>query len=230
MTTPSGALAVQPRFDLVIADCALGEAATRGIGEAAAGAGQRLVLFSPFERRAFGPPSSAGFDGWLVKPVRRHSLFERVAPVLAASRPAAIPPQDLERSDPFPVLLAEDNEINALLATRHLQRLGACVTCAPDGLAALALAEAAMDAGAPFGVVVLDIRMPGLDGFALARRIRMAEAARQLAPARLIALSADVHEDERRSARQAGIDEFLAKPVSFARIAGALRADLATAA
>ena len=232
-TTLDGALrclAAQSPFDLVIADCALGEAATRAIGEATAGAGQRLVLFSPFERRVFGSPSSAGFDGWLVKPVRRHSLFERLAPVLAAPLQAPTLVRERTSGDPFPVLLAEDNEINALLATRHLQRLGACVTCAPDGLAALALAEAAMDAGAPFGVVVLDIRMPGLDGFALARRIRLAEATRQLAPARLIALSADVHESERRSAQQAGIDHFLAKPVSFARIAGALASDFAAVA
>ena len=84
----------------------------------------------------------------------------------------------------FEVLLAEDNEINALLATRHLQKLGARVTHAPDGLAALALAEAALDVGPRFAAVVLDIRMPGLNGLEVARRIRLAEIAKDAPPAR----------------------------------------------
>ncbi|WP_158807539.1 ATP-binding protein [Beijerinckia sp. L45] len=219
-------------FDIVIVDCALGDVDTRTIGEAArlAGTAQRLVLFSPYERRAFGQISSAGFDGWLVKPVRQHSLFNRLDPAATEPKgrmPRARPPAVEGGLD---VLLAEDNEINALLATRHLERLGATVIRAPDGLAALALAEAAMDAGKPYGAVVLDIRMPGMDGFEVARRIRLSESARQIAPARLIALSADVHEAERRSASQAGIDIFLGKPVSFARLERALSGDTARVA
>ena len=67
-----------PAFDLVMVDCALGEAATRTLGTAAraAGVGRTLVLvFSPYERRAFGQTTARGFDGWLVKPVRQGSLF-----------------------------------------------------------------------------------------------------------------------------------------------------------
>jgi CheY-like chemotaxis protein len=120
------------------------------------------------------------------------------------------------------VLLAEDNAINALLATRHLEKLGASVTHAPDGLTALALAEAALDGGTPYDALVLDIRMPGLDGLEVARRVRLAEMARQAPPARLIALSADLVDSERRSASRAGIDEFLGKPISFARLEAAL--------
>ena len=180
------------------------------------------MLFSPFERRAFGQTSARGFDGWLVKPVRKQSLFG----LLGAPREAA-PPMRPAPATPWPaatlnVLLAEDNEINALLATRHLQRLGATVTHAPDGLAALTLVESALDAGTPFDAMVLDIRMPGLDGIELARRIRLTETAHQVAPARLIALSADLVDAERRSATLAGIDECLGKPISFARLERAL--------
>ena len=89
------------------------------------------------------------------------------------------------------------------------------VTHAPDGLAALALAEAALDAGTPYDAMVLDIRMPGLDGLEVARRVRLAEIARHAPPARLVALSADLRDCERRSASQAGIDAFLGKPISF---------------
>jgi signal transduction histidine kinase/CheY-like chemotaxis protein len=219
-------------FDIVIVDCALGEVETRTIGEAArvAGTGQRLVLFSPYERRAFGQVSSAGFDGWLVKPVRQHSLYNRIDPAATEPKTRTTRPRLPAIDGGMDVLLAEDNEINALLATRHLERLGATVIRAPDGLSALALAEAAMDGGKPYGAVVLDIRMPGMDGFEVARRIRLSESARQIPPARLIALSADVHEAERRSASQAGIDIFLGKPVSFARLEQALNDDLARVA
>ena len=67
--------------DVVIVDCALGPEATNQLAQAAREAGVRrsLVLFSPFERRAFGQTALKGFDGWLVKPVRARSLFERVA-------------------------------------------------------------------------------------------------------------------------------------------------------
>lgn len=215
------------RFDLVVVDCALGETATRAIGLAAraAGAARTLVLFSPYERRAAGPSFTRGFDGWLVKPVRRRSLLALAAP--EAARPVASGPP-LQMPEPAPrrlvVLLAEDNPINALLATKHLERLGAVVTHAPDGLVALALAEAALDAGTPYDAMVLDIRMPGLDGLEVARRVRLAECARRARPARLVALSADLLDAERRSAAQAGIDVFLGKPTSFERLERALEA------
>ena len=218
----------EARFDIVVADCGLGEAETRelGIAARAAGAGQTLVLFSPYERRAFGQNSAHGFDGWLVKPVRRRSLLKLASakPMLAPPTCPAIgplaPPERAPRR--LLVLLAEDNPVNALLAIKHLERLGAVVTHAPDGLAALALAEAALDAGTPYDAMVLDIRMPGLDGLEVARRVRLAEIARQAPPARLIALSADLRDGERRSASQAGIDAFLGKPISFDRLERAL--------
>ncbi len=226
MAAAEARLATGERCDIVIVDCALGEAATRVLGIAARrhGARQSIVLFSPFERRAFGQISARNYDGWLVKPLRKQSLFALLthrrdqapptSPVAAPAWPGA---------RPLRVLLAEDNEINALLATKHLQKLGAAVTHAPDGLTAVSLAETALDGNTPFDALVLDVRMPGLDGFEVARRVRLAEAARNAPPARLVALSADLLDAERRSASQAGIDTFLGKPISFARLEQAMR-------
>ena len=217
------ALAAAPRVDLLVVDCALGQAAARALGDSARAAGVRrtLLLFSPYERRAAGQGVLGGFDGWLVKPVRRRTLAALLGPA-REPRDAVATSTAPVRAGSFDVLLAEDNAVNALLATRHLQRLGARVTHADDGCTALALAEAALEAGSPFDAVVLDIRMPGLDGLEVAQRIRLAEQARGEAPARLVALSADLVDARRGAAARAGIDCFVAKPVTFAQLARAL--------
>ncbi len=219
-------------FDVVIVDCALGTEAAGALGLAArrAGAGRSLVLLSPFERRAVGTGFAGGFDGWLVKPVRERTLFallgegRTTTPVTSsdATRPPERPP-----ARRLNVLLAEDNAINALVATRQLQKLGATVAHASDGLAALALAETAQAAGTPYDAMVLDVRMPGMDGLEVARRVRRSEAARRLAPARLVVLSADVLDAERRTASTAGVDAVLGKPVNVARLGAALGLDAA---
>ncbi len=133
------ALSGPQKPDVVIVDCALGPEATNQLAEAAreAGVGRRLVLFSPFERRAFGQTALKGFDGWLVKPVRARSLFERVTgdfpPAAPASRPS---PTAFRRA-----LVAEDNDINALITQKALRRLGFEVVRANNGEEALRLAS-----------------------------------------------------------------------------------------
>src|SRR5271163_2599373 len=108
------ALSRAPAPDLVIVDCALGPEATNRLAQAARAAGVKrsLLLFSPFERRAFGQTALKGFDGWLVKPVRARSLFERAAwdPPPAAS--AALRPSP-SSAPARRALVAEDNDINA---------------------------------------------------------------------------------------------------------------------
>ena len=125
------------------------------------------MLFSPFERRAFGPVSLSGFDGWLVKPVRARSLYERLAsefaPAAAPPPPTAVP--SARRGRAKRALLAEDNDINALVAQKALRRLGFEVERARDGEEASRLAVAASRGATPrFDVVLMDIKMPGVDG------------------------------------------------------------------
>ena len=216
------ALAVGPQPDLVIVDCALGVEATKRLALAAraAGAPRSLVRFSPFERRAFGQSALRGFDGWLVKPVRARSLFERLAgeypgasgepaPLIAGARPGALR-----------ALLAEDNDINALIATKALRRLGFDVTRAQDGLAAARLGgEAARGETARFDIVLMDVKMPGLDGCEAARSIRRIEREVGAPAMPIIALTANAMDDDRRACLAAGIDEFLTKPADMARLA-----------
>jgi PAS domain S-box-containing protein len=205
--------------DALIVDCALGEEAARSLAVAArlAGTKRMLVLLSPFERREFGSPAKAGFDGYLIKPVRAASLFARLQPTAPPT------PADAERrgvqtnAEATPlrlhVLLAEDNDINALLARKVLERLGATADWAKNGAEALALATAALCGEGPsYDAVLMDVRMPEMDGLAVTRRIRELEAKCGLAPLRIIALTANAFPEDQEAACRAGADAFLPKP------------------
>ncbi|MDB5531794.1 MAG: Hybrid sensor histidine kinase/response regulator [Hyphomicrobiales bacterium] len=219
-------LAQIPAPDVAIVDCALGEDAAREIAAAArkAGVSRNLVLFSPFERRTLGQSTLAGFDGWLVKPVRSASLIARLSgtatasiPMIATAAAAGQVAQNLS------VLLVEDNEINALVARKHLERIGAKVTRASDGIEAVDIASRALRGDrAPFDVILMDVRMPGLDGTDAARWIRRLEREHGAKPMRMVALTANAFEEDKRACLEAGIDEFLTKPVDPERLAAAI--------
>ena len=207
------ALSRVPAPDLVIVDCALGPEATNRLAQAARAAGVKrsLLLFSPFERRAFGQTALKGFDGWLVKPVRARSLFERAvfeqAPA-KASAPRSAPPRR--------ALIAEDNDINALIAQKALRRLGFEVARAMDGEEAVRLASPSSPLESrPFDVILMDLKMPGLDGYEATRRLRRLEADCGWSPTPIVALTANALDESRRSCMAAGFDAFLVKPVDF---------------
>ncbi|MEJ0049802.1 MAG: ATP-binding protein [Methylovirgula sp.] len=208
--------------DTLIIDCVLGSEAIAQLQTAAdaAGIAQKLVLFTAAERRGFGPQAMRVFDGWLVKPLRLRSLLARIG----TDAPHSAPPQE----SPTPadlsgsrILLAEDNDINALILQKHLEKCGATLSRVSDGLAALACVQDAL-AATPFEAIILDLRMPGLDGLTLAREIRHLEAAALATPTRLIAVSADAFAETKRVALAAGVDAFLTKPVDFVALDAAL--------
>ncbi len=218
-------LKAQPRYDAALIDQSIGREGAIALAEAAraAGVGECLIMLSPLERRQFGSPREAGFSGFLVKPVRARSLYERLsprpAPTAAATGTSTIHPSHGTPSR-LTVLVAEDNEINALLATRTLERFGCTPVWVRDGRAALAAIEAGFDGTGPsFDLVLLDIRMPELDGLAVARGVRAMEQARPgLAPLPLVAVSANVADGDRAAARAAGMDDCLAKPLDRAAL------------
>jgi signal transduction histidine kinase/CheY-like chemotaxis protein len=217
------ALSSGPRPDVVIVDCALGVEATNRLAAAAraAGAPKSLVLFSPFERRALGETSLRGFDGWLVKPVRARSLFDRLAAEFAPKPEPAAPAQPQAAGKALMrALLAEDNEINATITQKALRRLGFDVVRAHDGREAAEFgAAAARGESARFDVILMDIKMPGLDGCEASRIIRRIEKEAGARAMPIIALTANAMESDRRQCLAAGIDEFLVKPVELSRLA-----------
>ncbi|MBL8361668.1 MAG: response regulator [Rubrivivax sp.] len=134
------------------------------------------------------------------------------APAEAAAPVAAVAPADAPIAG-LRVLLAEDNEVNALVAQAILGRLGATVLHASDGEQAVALArEHACDA------VLMDCQMPGIDGFEATARIRADERA----PVPIVALTANALEGDRERCLAAGMDEHLGKPFREEQLAALL--------
>jgi len=174
-----------------------------------------IALIAQEDRDAIVLCREAGLPHYTLKPLRRRSLVERVRIALGDASeetvegaPAQSPPQTLEG---LRVLLAEDNPINALLARTLLTRAGCAVVVAHDGEGAVAAA-----ASAPYDLILLDIRMPRLDGFEAAQRIRAGGGPSANAP--IVALTADAGDEERAHARQAGMDDFITKPLDAARL------------
>ena len=143
----------------------------------------------------------------------RLPLAPSAAPVPAGPAPAAREAAGV----PLRMLVVDDNVDAALVLAALLRLLGHEVTVAHDGPSALAAAAAA-----PPDLVLLDIGLPGMDGHAVAARLRAAGHAR----AALVAVTGYGREEDVRRSREAGFDYHLVKPVSLAelqRICGEVR-------
>ncbi len=123
----------------------------------------------------------------------------------AAEGGTACPDGDVPDSSVLRVLVVEDDADSAVSLARFLQRMGHEVEVAPDGQAAVEAAQARRP-----DVVLLDIGLPGLDGWEVARRLQQGHPA-QKRPL-LVALTGYDREADRRRSDEAGIDLHLAKP------------------
>jgi signal transduction histidine kinase/AmiR/NasT family two-component response regulator len=126
-------------------------------------------------------------------------------------------PQQLRSS--FHVLLVEDNDVNALIASAYLDQLGVRTTRVNDGRQAV---EAAFVAPRP-DLILMDCRMPVLDGIAATREIRMIERSAKMTRVPVLALTANPGEEDRAECFAAGMDGFLVKPFTAAQFMNAVR-------
>jgi signal transduction histidine kinase/DNA-binding response OmpR family regulator len=216
-------LVAEGQWDAVIVDRSVGRGAVDRIGALIRHARTRaIVLVAPRDRDELPDHRHAGFD-YLVKPVRAGSLAVRLGAAGPAPAPApAPPPAARARADAadLAILVAEDNDINALLARHLLSRLGHRPVMAATGGDAVAAFIAARAEGAPFDLVLMDLHMPGMDGIEAARRMRAAETDGRRTP--IVALSADAFPESRGACLAAGMDGFVTKPLDRERLAAAL--------
>lgn len=164
-----------------------------------------VILLAPEDRGHIDSYRAAGFTGYLVKPLRDVSLVERVLAAFDGAEAGVDAPD--ERASPAArgvrVLLAEDNPINALLARSLLEREGCIVDRVAGGEEALSAVAAAT-----YDLILMDQRMPGMDGRAATQALR-----ERGCRAPIIALTADAFEEDRRACLAAGMDDFLTKPM-----------------
>jgi PAS domain S-box-containing protein len=216
-------------WDTVLADRMLGESELAAIAGVCAPLARRIVLLAPSERAELPALRERDFTGYLIKPVRAVSLAARLAAAPQANDAlediedaASLVPSLNDMGPALSILVAEDNDINALLARALLIKLGHHPTVVTDGASAVDSFMAAREARMPFDLVLMDVRMPEFDGLEAARRIRAAEAKAGTARTPIVALTANAFPEDREACLAAGMDQFLAKPLDRERLADAI--------
>jgi len=180
-----------------------------------------IVLIDQSGRSGLSSFRAAGFDAYLIRPVRLQSLISQLDLSSAGSGRIAFEADgatetSLMRAKPAVsrnLLLVEDNEINALLARRMSERAGCHVAHARSGPKAIDYCEGVLGQDAePLHLVLMDIHMPEMDGFETARRIKALFAAAGRPAPPIVALTANAFAEDRKQCLEAGLDDFLAKP------------------
>jgi PAS domain S-box-containing protein len=207
-----------PRFDLLVFEAAGDDAARLAAWRERGAPLPATLRLVPFAAPAVqdGP---ADMD--LRKPLRRAALGRAVQSLLGAATPApALPAQrdgPLVAASPRSalVLLVEDNPVNQKLAVALLRRMGHRVDLANDGREALEAAEKRR-----YDVILMDCQMPVLDGFDATRELRRRMGESERTP--VVAMTANALEGDRERCLEAGMDEYLTKPVRPARLAAVI--------
>ena len=168
-----------------------------------------------------------GFAGHMTKPVRQSKLFDAIMEAIASpNRPRPAPQADTQLAAVkrgggehrhARILLAEDNEVNQIVAGELLKREG--YECVPVGTG-----RDAVDALASgrFDLVIMDCQMPEMDGFEAASAIRERERTIGARRVPIVALTANAMKGDRERCLAAGMDDYCSKPIDPARLLEAL--------
>ncbi len=179
----------------------------------------QLVLLVPVGRRDQEEEvRRAGIGAYVYKPVRQSALYDALAKVMSSPDGYAHTPEDhntfIERHQTWEekaqlssqILVAEDNPVNQTVTVRMLERLGYRADVAADGLEAVAALSRV-----PYAAVLMDIQMPEMDGYEATAEIRRREEAERHTP--IIAMTANAMRGDREQALEAGMDDYIPKPV-----------------
>ncbi|HEY9180455.1 MAG TPA: response regulator, partial [Candidatus Baltobacteraceae bacterium] len=210
----ASACAASDPYDVVLVDLVLpnmdGFEFARRLQNVERIASTRLIMVTAYDEPERGRSAiEAGFSGYLTKPIRQSQLYDCI--INASSDVPSVPKRSsaaaLQR--PRRILIAEDNAINREVALRQLAKLGYAAQAVSDGLQAVDAA-----AGGEFDVVLMDCQMPNMDGFAATRTIRKRET-HTGRRARIIAMTANALSEDRQACLDAGMDDYISKPVTL---------------
>jgi len=174
-----------------------------------------ILLTTHRHKTDLGMLRTLGIAGTLLKPVRLDRLHQALLIALVgkphASKTQPVNDPALHRS--LRVLVAEDNPINQRVATLQLGKLGHEVEILDDG-------QSVLDANLNrFDIILMDCQMPIVDGLEATRRIRKRELADpRVDPIYIIAMTANTQKDDRAACLEAGMDDFISKPVQLAEL------------
>ncbi len=181
----------------------------------------RLVMMTSMGRRGDARRlEEIGFAAYLPKPVRQSELFDSLAVVLAGAAPRSGRSlvtrhsiREIRRGN-LRILLAEDNIVNQQVALGILRKLGLSAEAVANGAEALQALETI-----PYDLVLMDVQMPEMDGMAAARRIRDPRSAVLDHDIPIIALTAHAMVDDREKCLDAGMNDYLCKPIDAQALA-----------
>jgi len=180
-----------------------------------------VTLIAPTERRRMAEFRDAGYANFLVRPVRGETLLRvlthrhgQPAKAPATSETSKAAPRTARGAAPrgLKILVAEDNEINAMLARAALTKAGHRVDVVGNGKAAV---EAMTTKGKAkrYDIVLMDLHMPVMDGLDAIAAIRRDEQRRKAAAVPIVVLSADSQEQTRHNVLVHGASGFVTKPL-----------------
>ncbi|NWL32133.1 response regulator [Paenarthrobacter nitroguajacolicus] len=223
----SAALSSHP-YDIAVVDMCMpdidGLQLARNIMDESNGSGgPGIILLTSTMQVERSDLTSAGIREYLTKPVRSSELYNRLLRVLAtktAGMPTPPPmAHPVESADPVPrlgkLLVAEDNEVNQLVARGMANRLGYEVHIVDDGEQAVSAALTGT-----YAAVLMDCHMPVMDGFDATRAIRARNGHSARIP--IIAMTAGALDEDRERCFAAGMDDYISKPVDLATLAEVL--------
>ncbi|MBN1875585.1 MAG: response regulator [Anaerolineae bacterium] len=184
-----------------------------------------LVMLSSLGQQETGV-SYGLFAAYLLKPIKASQLYDVLVDVFvqAEDLPRAQEIESLSQFDvdmaerlPLRILLVEDNVVNQKLALLMLERFGYRADVAANGLEALQAVDRQ-----PYDVVLMDVQMPEMDGLEATRRIRQSGAEGTIFVPRIIAMTANATREGRAACFEAGMDDYISKPVQIAELVAAL--------
>jgi PAS domain S-box-containing protein len=219
--TAAASEAAEPFTTLIVDGRSGSERAGRLLADARAaapGSVHGVIVLDTAAKPDFGQYRQAGFDAYLLRPVRPRSVLTRLG---FGPEPSEAPlPVDKPRQLRFvaapSVLLVEDNDINALLARRMLEKVGCTISHCVNGREAVeAIRRVLAGLDRPYDLVLMDAHMPVLDGVEATRIIKQLYAEQAVEAGKappIVAVTANAFDEDRRRCLEAGMDDYLAKP------------------